>query len=49
MNKTSNAFLLTAATALVTLGVSTIQGNLLTGAIELVLGLAVFLAYEFLP
>ncbi len=44
MNKTGvNAFLLTAATAL---GVTAIQKDLLTGIIEIVLGIAAFVVYE---
>lgn len=49
MNTASNAFLLTAAAALVSLGVASIANSLLTGGAEIVLGLIVFVAYEKLP
>ena len=46
MNTGMNAFLQTAATALVALGISSISGNLWTGVIELVLGIACYVVYE---
>lgn len=45
----ANAGLQTVATGLVVLGASTIQGNLLEGSVEILLGLAVYLAYELTP
>jgi hypothetical protein len=44
-----NAFLLSAASALVGLGVASISTNLLTGVIEIVLGIVAFVVYEKLP
>lgn len=44
-----NAFLLTAATTLVGLGVTAITTTLWTGVIEIVLGIVAFVIYEVLP
>lgn len=44
-----NAFLLTAATVLVPLGVSTISTELWTGVVEIILGFVAFVIYEKLP
>lgn len=49
MTTSTNVFLLTAATALVGLGSATISTNLLAGAIEFVLGVIAFVAYEKFP
>lgn len=44
-----NTFLLTAATALVALGVASIQGNLWTGVVEIVLGIVAYWVYDITP
>ena len=49
MNTVGNAFLLTAAATLTTLGVAAIAGDFLVGAGEIVLGLIVFVVYEKIP
>lgn len=49
MNKTSNVFLLTAALALVPLGVSTISADLIAGSVELVLGFVAVVVYSLIP
>ena len=49
MKTAVNVFLLTAATTLVGLGVASIQQSLVTGVIETVLGVIVFIVYEKFP
>lgn len=49
MNTSTNVFLLTAATALVGMGVATIPNSLLTGLIEFVIGIVAFIVYEKFP
>jgi hypothetical protein len=46
MKTTKNVFLLTAATALVGLGVNTIGTDLISGAAEIVLGFLAVVIYE---
>lgn len=49
MTTSTNVFLLTAAVALVGLGVTTITTNLLTGSVEFILGVISFYLYEKFP
>ena len=50
MNKTSvNTALLTIGTGLVAVGATTILTNLLYGAVEIVLGVIVYVVYEKFP
>jgi len=49
MNTTANVALNTLGTGLVALGATSISSNLLAGSIEIVLGIAAFLVYEFIP
>lgn len=46
---TKNAFLLTASTALVTIGVTNFVADLLLGVVAIVVGAGLFLLYEYLP
>ena len=49
MNKITNVGFIGSATILVSLGVETIATDLLTGVIEVILGLIVFAVYEYVP
>ena len=49
LNTVANAGLQTIATSLVALGAATIAGNLMAGAVMVVLGLAVYVVYEKFP
>lgn len=49
MNTAANVGLQVAATGLVALGVETIKGDLISGGIEIVLGIALYLVYELTP
>lgn len=49
MNTAVNVALLSAAVGLVTMGVQIIATDLVTGAVEILLGIAVFAAYELAP
>ncbi len=44
-----NTFLLTAATALVSLGAATIATNLIAGSVQVALGIICFIVYEKTP
>lgn len=49
MNTATNVGLQTVATGLVALGATSISSNLVAGAVEIVLGIVVYTAYELLP
>ena len=46
---TKNTLLLTIGTGLIALGATSIATNLLEGAIEIILGIAVYIVYEVTP
>ena len=49
MNNITNTSLTVIATGLIALGVNTIASDLLSGVIEIVLGVAIYAIYEFTP
>ncbi len=49
MNSTTNIALLSSAAALISLGVTIISTVLLTGSVEIILGIVLFAVYELTP
>lgn len=49
MNSATNVSLLVVGTGLISVGANTIATGLLTGGIEILLGIAVYALYEFTP